>query len=392
MRKIVVIGKNFGDEGKGLVTASLSLSFKNPLVIKSNGGAQAGHTVESSLKNTRFVHHQTGSGSEYKACTLWTNTYHPDIYALSKEIDEFEKIFSFTPEIFCEPAANITIIDDIIINMAIEKKRAEKRHGSCGMGIYECCLRTKERFNLTVEDIFNLSADEIFQKLIFIRKEYSKKRADFLELAAENSYMELLDDENVLYNFSKIIKENTKFIKLTSADNNFLNKFDALIFENGQGLLLDEDNEYYAPNVSASKTGLTNPVKFLEKRKLKIDEVIYVTRPYVTRHGQGKLNFECKRESLEGVKIDETNIHNEWQGSIRYAKHENKESFLHPIYDDIKSSGCKIKPSLAITHIDETNEKIYFENKTLNKEEFLNSFSDKFEKIYFSKNHESISL
>ena len=39
MRTIAVVGKNYGDEGKGLVTASLCSSFKKPLIIKHNGGA-----------------------------------------------------------------------------------------------------------------------------------------------------------------------------------------------------------------------------------------------------------------------------------------------------------------------------------------------------------------
>lgn len=390
MKKIIVIGKNFGDEGKGLVTAALSFSFKNPLVIKSNGGAQAGHTVENSLKYTRFIHHQTGSGSEYKAVTLWTETYHPDLYALSKEIEEFEKTFSFTPKIYTEPTAAITTIDDVIINMAIESKRKENRHGSCGMGIYESCLRNKSGFSITVRDIFRLTSDEILKKLVFIRKEYSLKRAASLGLSSDDSYMELLNDENVLYNFSNVIKENIRYVEITSAGMTFLNDFDSLIFENGQGLLLDEDNKDYAPHVSASKTGLANPMHFLEKRGLLPDEVIYVSRPYVTRHGAGNLPCECDRAELDGVKIDATNVHNEWQGNIRYAKHKSRKDFLSPILEDMKNSGCNIKPSLVLTHMDETNGKIYFENETPDLKDFADYFSEVFENIYFSNNHESI--
>lgn len=392
MKKIIVIGKNFGDEGKGLVTSSLSLSFANPLIIKTNGGAQAGHTVENSLKNTRFVHQQTGSGSEYKASTLWTETYHPDLYALSKEIEEFEKTFAFIPKIYAEPAAAITTIDDVIINMAIESKRGNNRHGSCGMGINECSLRNKAGFSISVRDIFSLTSDEILKKLVFIRKEYSLKRAAYLGLSSDDSYMELLNDENVLYNFSNVIKENIRYVEITSVDMTFLNNFGALIFENGQGLLLDEDNEDYAPNVSASKTGLANPMHFLERSGLQPDEVIYVSRPYVTRHGAGNLPCECDRTKLDSVKIDATNVHNEWQGNIRYAKHESRKGFLSPILEDMKNSGCSIKPSLALTHMDETNGKIYFENETLDLNNFADSFADIFENIYFSENYESINL
>ena len=392
MRISAVIGKNFGDEGKGLVTASLSLSYKKPLIIKTNGGAQAGHTVENPEKGTRFIHHQTGSGSEYGATTLWSETYHPDLYKLEEEVEGLKSAFGRLPVIFAEPNTEITTIDDILINMAIENKRGEARHGSCGMGIHECCKRGAAGFGLPIADVFRLSESELFDRLKANRKDYSYRRIDDLKLALDGEHLSLFSDNNVLANYASAIKANTCYIKLTEAGTSFLNCYDGLIFENGQGLLLDEENEKFYPHVTASRTGLTEPMHFLKKRGLELDEVLYITRPYVTRHGAGLLPCECDRGELLGVGIDKTNQTNKWQGSIRYAKHENKESFLHPIYDDIKSSGCKIKPSLAITHIDETNEKIYFENKTLNKEEFLNSFSDKFEKIYFSKNHESISL
>lgn len=388
MKTFVVIGKNFGDEGKGLVTASLSLSYKNPLIIKSNGGAQAGHTVESAEKNSRFIHHQTGSGSEFGATTLWTETYHPDLYVLDKEITEFIESFGFIPKLFSEPNATITTIDDVIINMAIETKRNSNRHGSCGMGIYECCLRNNTGFSLTMEDIFSLSETELLNRFRNIRKDYSQKRAKELGLTNDDTHMALLSDDNILENYAAQIKENARFIQLTSADESFLYAFDAIIFENGQGLLLDEDNERFSPNVSASKTGLFNPMLFLKKRKLLPDEVLYVTRPYVTRHGAGFLPCECKKDTLEGVETDKTNISNEWQGTIRYAKHESTKDFLSPILMDLQLSDYKKKPSLVITHMDETKGLIHFNNQSLNLDAFKNMFSKDFQNIYISTNRE----
>ena len=55
----IVIGKNFGDEGKGAAVDRLCCD-KNALVVRHNGGAQAGHTVEEG--DFRFVFHQLGSG------------------------------------------------------------------------------------------------------------------------------------------------------------------------------------------------------------------------------------------------------------------------------------------------------------------------------------------
>jgi len=49
MKVKVVIGANYGDEGKGLMTDYFVRQEKNPLVIRFNGGAQAGHTINLSL-------------------------------------------------------------------------------------------------------------------------------------------------------------------------------------------------------------------------------------------------------------------------------------------------------------------------------------------------------
>ena len=53
MRTVAIIGKNFGDEGKGLACASLSHNIKNTLIIKHNGGGQAGQASDIALWETK---------------------------------------------------------------------------------------------------------------------------------------------------------------------------------------------------------------------------------------------------------------------------------------------------------------------------------------------------
>ena len=108
MKTVAVIGKNFGDEGKGLACAALSLSSKKALVIRHNGGGQAGHTVEDET-GRHFIHHQIGSGAEYGADTLLADTFLTDLFQLDKELKEFADIFGFTPKIYAEKDTKITI-------------------------------------------------------------------------------------------------------------------------------------------------------------------------------------------------------------------------------------------------------------------------------------------
>ena len=334
MRTIAVIGKNFGDEGKGYTCSRLASSLKKSLIIKHNGGGQAGHTVEDPEGKWRFIHHQIGAGAEYHMPTLFADSFMPDLFQLGKEVKEFMELFGFQPILYSEKNARITTIDDVLLNMGVEFARGKNRHGSCGMGIEECVQRNAAGYGITVEELATWSKQELLDRLKQIRKEYTGKRAKILGIQAQNPYYEMLNNETVLENFVEEVKENVKLLRLVNADRKWLEHFQHLIFETGQGLLLDQDYEAYAPHLTSSKTGIHNPAIFLEKRGLSLDEAIYVTRPYVTRHGNGPLPCEVKRSELPGVGEDLTNHPNAWQGTLRYAKHESLEAFFAPVLRD----------------------------------------------------------
>ena len=389
MRTVAVVGKNYGDEGKGLVTASLCSLFKKPLIIKHNGGAQAGHTVENEERGTRFVHHQIGSGAEYGADTLFAETYYPDLYQIKKEIEEFKSVYGAVPKIFGEEESCITTVDDVLINMAIETQRGEDRHGSCGMGINECSERIKAGYKVTLKQIADASYEQLRNLLANIRKEYTLNRIKELKIDNQNPYYSMIFDENIIDNFVAEIKDNSRFIQLVDADTDWLEHYDGLIFESGQGLLLDRDYIINAPHITASKTGITEPVKFLNKRKLELHEAIYVTRTYVTKHGAGPLANEFKKNKRADLQTDMTNLPNEWQGDIRYASHGSLDYFLIPVIEDIKN--INIKPSLAITHMNETKGKILFENESVDLEKLKDILGHKLQNIYVSWNRQEIT-
>ena len=366
MRSIAVIGKNFGDEGKGLAVASLSRVLGNPLIIKHNGGAQAGHTVEDAAAAWRFVHHQIGAGAEYGAPTLFVEHFMPDLYQLGKEVADFTQLFGFVPLLYSEKAARVTTIDDVLLNMGAEAARGDARHGSCGMGIDECVQRNRAGHGITVEEVAAWSETELLQRLRELRTRYTKERAAALGIDRENPYFELLGNDTVLQNYVAEVKTNIGLLTLVDANRDWLLQFEHLIFESGQGLLLDEDYEAYAPHLTSSKTGMHNPASFLAKRGLTLDEAIYVTRSYVTRHGAGPLPCETARDKLPGVGADLTNQPNEWQGTLRYARHESMEAFFAPVERDkdsvqMFSSARDTKLSILITHLNETGNRLYFE-------------------------------
>ena len=376
MRTIAVIGKNFGDEGKGFTCSRLASSLKNALIIKHNGGGQAGHTVEDPEGKWRFIHHQIGAGAEYHVPTLFADSFMPDLFQLGKEVKEFTELFGFRPILYSEKNVRVTTVEDVLLNMGAEVARGKNRHGSCGMGIEECVQRNAAGYGITVEELAGWSKQDLVDRLKQIRKEYTGRRAKILGIYPSNPYYEMLNNETVLENFVIEVKENVKLLKLVDADRIWLEEFQHLIFETGQGLLLDQDNEAYAPHLTSSKTGIHNSAIFLEKRGLSLEEAIYVTRPYVTRHGNGPLPCEVDPSELPGVGEDLTNRPNEWQGTLRYAKHESLEAFFAPVLRDRDSVDCLERMgetkrpkhpqlSILVTQLSETGNQLYFDEGSI---------------------------
>lgn len=364
-----VTGCNFGDEGKGLVTDYLSSLSPDTVVVRHNGGAQSGHTVETGA--ARFVFHELSSGSFRNADTFWAETFFPDIYKLEEEITDFYSVSGFTPVIYASPFANLTLITDILINMAAETARADKRHGSCGMGINEAFLRTESGFGVSVEKAAGMTSQQLFAQLKDIRSDYSLLRLEKLGLNGDNAgeYYDLLMNDTVLLNFSDAVMKNFKYITVCENTGKLLRSYRNVIFETGQGLRLDSENTAEYPNVTASRTGSANPSRILEKCSLKLDKAFYVSRSYLTRHGAGKLLYECEAERLGNISEDKTNRFNEWQGAIRYAYFSDPVKMIEPAVTDIKTFNPG-QSALVITHLNETGGKLRFASGDLSVGDF----------------------
>lgn len=386
-----VVGKNFGDEGKGLATDYLAMlsgnSSRSCIVVRHNGGAQAGHTVE--LSGKRFIFHEISSGSFRGADTLWAPTFMPDLYKLSDERDEFLSLGMKLPKILSVPNCLLTYIDDILINMSLESRRGKDRHGSCGMGIDEAKRRSLvSGFRITPYDIASGGAQEFYKKLLFIRKEYLPGRLAALDLdpASMGEYGEMITDANVLYNYCEQMCRNSELI--TIVDEDIIKTYDDIIFEGAQGLVLDEENRAFAPNLTSSRTGLMNPDAMLKRLGIGGPcEAVYVTRTYVTKHGAGRFPYEDIFLGEGRSFADETNVHNEWQGSIRFAPHGTADEFNEYVIKD--SEGSAFTPSVLFTHVDETGGKVLTKSGDVPLEEWCGRINKEglYQRILVSESH-----
>ena len=401
MKAHIVIGKNFGDEGKGLATDYFATEAlkKNVscIAVRFNGGAQAGHTVDT--VSGRFVFHELSSASFRRVDTYWAKDFLPDLYKLEEELNEFKGLTGFAPKIYAHPYCRIVMIDDVLTNMAAETARGKERHGSCGMGIYEAVVRS-ESHPLYLKDVKGMTAEKLYGFIKELREEYYPVRLKELLGAIKepeycinhskdfDEFLDLLKEDNVLRNAAEGICRGAEFIELK--EHSFISEFDEVIFEGAQGLLLDTDNTEFAPHISASHTGAKAAVDICQETCIKGIEIVYVTRTYVTRHGAGVLPCEEEWPEYNLNLSDATNIENHWQGMIRYAPHESFEKFLEAIIKDLKLIERElsidinlINKSVFVTHLNETNNIIIFADGndknviSLLNNEIMNSVFDK---------------
>ena len=298
----VVCGANFGDEGKGLVSYALAHEAVNKgnkvLTVFANGTIQRAHTV-----NDRILH-CIGAGDLVGGSTYYWPSFVIDPIALW--ITESKVIYN--------PMCRIITPWDVMANRKKETARGEARHGSCGFGLFETVKRH------TTISLCAKHLDKpwtLYEKLNKIKEHYAMEA-----------------DEDEVYNIHNFhlavdwIMKNCKCATLAEIENDF----ETIIFENGQGLLLSQTNVGEFPHLTPSSTGANNICEWVNSQKI-TPEIYYVSRTYLTRHGAGKLETECKKEDINKDIIDLTNQPNPWQGSLRFGYLDIEKMFKH-INDD----------------------------------------------------------
>lgn len=387
----VVIGANFGDEGKGLMTNYFCLQNKeqNILNVRFNGTCQAGHTVVDGEKRHIFSHFGSGSFN-YNVTTYLSSYFYVNPIIFNSEYQKLTEL-GVRPKVKIAQNASVILIFDVLYNRYIENYRSKNRHGSCGLGLWESWLREQyrednfENYLLTVNDL-QKGRIKLFNRIKEIRDNYFSKKFEKDNLP----FNENLQIEDIYWKDDKIIElyieECKKMLSLVDIvdEKDILNEYEYIVFEGAQGLLLDWGNREYMPNLTASRTGLTNVISLVDLIEDEVDfEVCYVTRSYFTRHGVGKFLSEVKNKEILGVtEVDKTNFKNLWQGSLRYG-YFDYNLFIRTIYNDLvniknskKVNSEEVKKSICVSHLDETNNKIKLNNMDIDMEDFVGLFND----------------
>lgn len=356
---VIVVGSSYGDEGKGLTVYDAVRQLGTPcLNILINGGPQRGHTVETP-DGSRHVFHHFGSGSAAGAVTYADMDFTVNPLIFCQEREELIRDFpSACLRTVIHPACRVTMPYDMLLNQMIEEARGARRHGSCGLGIFE----TRRRFEttdwamhwgeLTRTDYSTFSA-----YCGRIAGEYVPGRLEQLGVSCPPEWREVLESDGLIGHTWADLQEMRMQTDLSAGWRETAEAFPTLIFEAGQGLALDEGRIGLDPHLTPSHTtSLTAARRIAELGIPFRTEVRYVTRTYLTRHGAGPFPTECPADRIAPDLHDRTNVPNPFQQTLRYGMFDG-EAVRTRIFADLADSR-RVLPGLTaaavITHLNET--------------------------------------
>ena len=296
MANSVIIGSQWGDEGKAKVIDYLTEN--SDIVVRYQGGANAGHTVVVGGK--KFVFHMVPSGiiSENKTCVI-SNGVVFDAEQFLKEIDELTiQGIEIGNRLLVSDIAHLVMPYHKIVDLAREEmliRETGQKIGTTGRGIgpaysdkaTRCGIRTGDLLDF---DNFTKKFTEQYNEKKKLVEQYYKAKFDLNLQETLEKCKEIAKRINPLLTDTAhyLFEENRKGKKL--------------LFEGAQGMFLDIDHGTY-PFVTSSNTSVGSVSAGSGIPLNKLDEIIGITKVYTTRVGNGPFPTELFDKDGENLRI-----------------------------------------------------------------------------------------
>lgn len=290
MAAIVLIGAQWGDEGKGKMTDFLA--EKADMVIRYQGGNNAGHTVV--VRGEEFKLHLIPSGILYedKTCVIGNGVV-IDPKVLIQELDYLKQKKVNTGKLLISSNAHLIMPYHLVLDNLEEEARGEHKIGTTKRGIGPAYMDKASRVGLRVMDL--LDPEEFAAKL-------RRNLADKNTLLTKVYGVEPLLFEDIYQNYMGYAEVIKPFIRDTSlAIDETIRHGEKVLFEGAQGTLLDLDHGTY-PYVTSSHPIAGAACVGAGIGPTKINKVIGVVKAYTTRVGEGPFPTELMDETGELIR------------------------------------------------------------------------------------------
>jgi adenylosuccinate synthase len=285
----VIVGAQWGDEGKGKIVDLLALD--SDFVCRYQGGPNAGHTIV--VDGETFKIRQIPSGVlRGKICVIGAGcVVDPEVFLA--EVDELESRGVSTKVVHLSGEAHLIMPWHVAIDQASERRLGKLQIGTTRRGIGPCYADKAARLGIRVQDLLEPKILRqkievaLAEKNVWLERVYGVPPLDLEEIAAQ------------LESFAQRIRPYVSDTSLLV--DRALHEGSEVLLEGAQGTLLDLDHGTY-PFVTSSNTVAGNAATGIGIGPNRIDRVIGVTKAYVTRVGEGPFPTEIEGSDQERVR------------------------------------------------------------------------------------------
>ena len=284
MTATVVLGAQWGDEGKGKVTDFFASSAD--YVVRFQGGNNAGHTIV--VGDEKLALSLTPSGVLYPECVpVIGSGCVVDLEFLKKELEMLNSKNVSTQKLAISPNAHLIMPYHRLLDELIEESLGENKIGTTKKGIGPCYSDKIQRSGIRVQDLLD---DEIFAQKV--NKNLEEKNQILTKIYGRDP----LDPNEIINEFKSYKDIVTNHIKDTSLMiSNAIKSNKNILFEGAQGTLLDIDHGTY-PFVTSSNTSSGNAAIGSGVGPLNLNKIVGVTKAYISRVGSGPFITEQENE------------------------------------------------------------------------------------------------
>ena len=284
MSTTVVLGAQWGDEGKGKVTDFFASTAD--YVVRFQGGNNAGHTIV--VGENKIALSLTPSGVLYPNCTpVIGSGCVVDIGFLKQELEMLNEKNINTDKLAISANAHVVMPYHKLLDELIEESLGENKIGTTKKGIGPCYADKIQRKGIRIQDLLDETNFEIK-----VRKNIEDVNLTLTKIYDHSPLVvdDILDEFST---YKDIVTNHVADTSLLIA--NAIKNKKTILFEGAQGTLLDIDHGTY-PFVTSSNTSSGNAAIGSGVGPKNIDRIVGVTKAYISRVGSGPFLTEQKNE------------------------------------------------------------------------------------------------
>ena len=286
----VILGLQWGDEGKGKIVDYLSEDYH--MVCRFQGGPNAGHTIK--IGDNKYVLHTIPSGVfRPNIINLVGNGVVMDPITFIKELEKLDEAnIPYRDRLYIANKAHLILPTHRLLDAASEASKGKEKIGSTLKGIGPTYMDKTGRNGLRVGDIFSTEFSEKYNQL-------KEKHLNLLKLYPEVEF-DLKEEEEKWFQAIGLLKK-LNFVNGEYFVNEAIKEGKRILAEGAQGSMLDIDFGTY-PFVTSSNTVTSGVCNGLGIAPTMIDKVYGITKAYCTRVGGGPFPTELFDEDGEELR------------------------------------------------------------------------------------------